>query len=174
MTDENFEYEEEEYLGPSKSQVKREMHALQALGLKLTKLREDQLIQIPLSDKLHIEILQYKKLKANEARRRQMQFIGKLMRSEDAEEIETRIEQFDSSSLEFAKTLHQLEKWRDNLLDGDNNTLTEFVNQYPQTDIQALRQLIRNTRKDRDNNKNTGQYKKLFRFIREVHDNHRD
>lgn len=173
MSDE-FEYDEEEYTGPSKSQIKREMQALQDLGAKLTTMRPDQLDQIPITPQLRQAIDQYNKLKAHEACRRQLQFIGKIMRHEDAEEIQQTLDRFDAGSIEFTKTLHQLESWRDRLLTGDNNTLTAFVDEYPQTNIQTLRQLIRNTNKDKENGKNTGQFKKLFRFIRETHDIHRD
>jgi ribosome-associated protein len=167
------EYAEDESAAPSKSQIKRDMDALQDLGLKLTTLRPDQLDEFSISSQLRQAIDQYNKLKANEARRRQRQFIGKLMRHENADEIRQILDRFDAGSIELTQTLHQLENWRDQLLGDDNHCVTAFVEEYPDTDVQTLRQLIRNTRKDKENNKNTGQYKKLFRFIRDTHDAHR-
>lgn len=170
----DYEYEDEEYQPPSKSQIKREMQALQDLGARLTTLKRDQLDQLPISPELRHAIDQFSQLKSNEAIRRQRQFIGKVMRNENADDIQQVLERFDASSLEFTKTLHQLENWRDKLLSDDANCVTAFIEEYPETDIQSLRQLIRNTKKDKENGKNTGQYRKLFRFVKDTHERHRN
>jgi len=103
-----------------------------------------------------------------EAKRRHLQYIGKLMRSEDSEAIQYALDEFDSSSKRFNQELHLLEVWRERLIKEDNQTLSEFVESHSLADIQHLRQLIRNARKDIKINKNTGAAKKLFQYIRKI------
>lgn len=158
--------DEEEYV-KSRTQIKKEMEALQDIGKTLCELRKDQLAQVPTSDELSEGIATYQRISSREAKRRQLQYIGKLMRSEDIEAIQTVIDRFDTSSDIYAKRLHALEAWRERLIDEGNNALTDFVEKYPMVNIQTLRQLVRNAAKDRQNEKNTGAAKKLFRFLKE-------
>ncbi|ARU55960.1 hypothetical protein OLMES_1886 [Oleiphilus messinensis] len=158
------DWEDEEFI--SKSQVKREMVALQKLGERLVAMKSSALNEVPMSEELRAAIDHAQAINAKEAKRRQLQFIGKLMRREDADAISASIEQFDTSSERYARELHLLENWRERLL-TDNKALTEFLNEYPQVDIQALRNLIRAAQKDLKNGKNTGQQKKLFRLLKE-------
>lgn len=152
----------------SKSQVKREMEALQALGRKLTELKPAQLKKVPMSEDLTHAIKESYNIRQNEAKRRHLQFIGKLMRSEDAEAIQFAIDQFDSSSQRYAQELHQMESWRDRLISGGNDVLSSFISDNPDTDVQHLRALVRNAKKDHDQKKNTGAGKKLFQYIRTI------
>ena len=160
-------FDDDEEYEKSRTQVKKEMEALQDLGKKLCELRKDQLAQVPASDALFEGIATYLRIGSREARRRQLQYIGKLMRSEDSEAIQEVIDRFDTSSEIYAKRLHALEAWRERLITEGNDTLTEFVEKYPTVNIQTLRQLVRNAAKDRKNEKNTGAAKKLFRFLKE-------
>lgn len=157
---------DDEYV-KSRTQIKKEMEALQDLGKKLCELRKDQLKQVPVSDELSEGIATYLRINSREAKRRQLQYIGKLMRSEDIEAIQAVIDRFDASSDIYAKRLHVLEAWRERLISEGNNALTEFVEKYPAVNIQTLRQLVRNASKDRQQEKNTGAAKKLFRFLKE-------
>lgn len=144
------------------------MEALQALGKKLCELKVSQLDEIPIGDKLRHAIDEYRtKITQREARRRQMQFIGKLMRSEDFEAIESALSKFDASSQAFTQALHESEIWRERLINEGKTSLTEFVETFPAADVQRVRQLIRAAQKDIQNNKNTGAAKKLFQFIKE-------
>lgn len=159
---------DEEELPKSRTQVKREMEALQDLGKKLTELNRSQLKEIPMSEDLAAAIDLYQnKITQREARRRHMQFIGKLMRSEDVEGIQSAVDMFDSSSKAFAQALHQLEAWRTRLINEGNEALTEFVEAHPQVDVQQLRQLVRNAKREVEKKINKGAAKKLFQFLRQ-------
>ena len=151
----------------SKSQMKREMEALQSLGERLTELNDKQLELVPLEDRLLNAITEYRRLRKNEARRRQRQFIGKLMRDTDAEAIVEVLERFDASRTAHTQHFHKLEQWRKRLLD-ESQALTQFLDEYPQVDIQHLRQLVRNTQKEKRHNQDGGAGRKLFRYLREV------
>ena len=102
-----------------------------------------------------------------EARRRQMQYIGKLMRAEDADAMQAVLDKYDSSSKAFAQSIHELEAWRTRLIDEGNQAMTDFIEKHPSVDVQQLRNLVRNAKKDVENNKNKGSAKKLFQFLRE-------
>ncbi|PIE43211.1 MAG: hypothetical protein CSA50_06445 [Gammaproteobacteria bacterium] len=169
-SDEYWHDHEEENSGRSKTRIKKAMIALQALGEQLIKLPESQLDSIPLGDRIKQEILECRRLKAKEAIRRQKQLIGKLMRGEDAEAVAEALKAFDTSSIAHARHLHLIENWRDRLLQEGNAALTDFVNHYPEANIQQLRQAIRQTTKELHSPKNTGQYKKLFRLIKSMVD----
>ncbi len=151
----------------SKSQIKREMNALQDLGKKLLDLKDAQLKKMPISDEMMKAVLESRNITQREATRRHLQYIGKLMRDEDADAIQYALDEFDSSSQRFTQALHELEVWRNRMLDDTSNTITEYIEAHPKTDVQHLRQLVRNALKDQKNNKNTGASKKLFQYLRE-------
>ena len=151
----------------SKSQIKREMLALQALGKRLTELSRQQLTQIDLEPRLADAISQYQQINSNGAKRRQMQYIGKLMRDIDVDAIEAAMAKFDASSAIHNRHFHQLEQWRERLL-HDTGALTEFLDEYPNADTQRLRQLIRNSHKETSSGNNQGYNRKLFRYIRDI------
>ncbi len=160
--------ETEEELPKSKSQLKREMHALQDMGKRLTQLKPDQLARVPMSDTLRDAIAESHRIKQHEAARRHLQRIGKLMRAEDAEAIQRVLDEFDSSSQIHAQKFHELEKWRDRLINEGPEAVTQYLDEHPQADIQHLRQLVRNAVKDVREQKNRGHSKKLFQYLREV------
>jgi len=170
MTEFNHPYDDEEIdNGKSKSQVKREMEALQNLGLKLTELKPIQLKKMPIGEDLLQAIKESYNIRQREAKRRHLQFIGKLMRDEDGEAIQYALDEFDSSSQRFAQQLHQIESWREKLILEGNDALSEFIaNHDGSIDVQHLRQLVRNAKKDKQNDKNTGSAKKLFQFLRSL------
>ncbi|MEZ5525201.1 MAG: ribosome biogenesis factor YjgA [Pseudomonadales bacterium] len=154
----------------SKSQLKREVEALQELGKRLTGLNDEQLGQVPMPDTLERAIREYKRLKKGEALRRQLQYIGRLMRSLEETEIEAidqTIKRFDASQVEHAQRFHLLENWRDRLL-NDKDALTDYLGQHPLADAQHLRQLIRNAQKEQAQQKNLGSVRKLFRYLRDI------
>ena len=165
------EREEDVWEGPSKSQKKREVEALQDLGNELVKLPEAQFRRIELPDDLREAVAACRKITQNSALRRQRQYIGKLMRSIDPAPIRAQLDAFSGqSALETAK-LHQAEKWRDKLI-ADNEALTSFLDTYPGTDATHLRQLIRNARDEAARNKPPKAFREIFRVIREVMQSH--
>ena len=150
----------------SKSQIKREMKALQQLGKQLTALKPAQLMKMPIGEDLLKAVQESHNIQQREAKRRHLHYIGKLMRAEDAEAIQYALDQFDSSSLSYAQEINLIEVWRERLIAGDKASLTAFIEEKPEANVQLLRQLIRNAQKDLSQEKNTGAAKKLFQFIR--------
>jgi ribosome-associated protein len=151
----------------SKSQVKRDMHALQALGESLIDMNEKQLASIPLSETMLDAIYIARKLPPKEARRRQIQYIGRLMREGNHEEIKAAVDKLQNRSDQYVHRQHQVERYRDMLIDGDKQIFQTLVTSCPGIDVQHLRQLIRSAQKEREENKPPASARKLFAFIRE-------
>ncbi len=139
---------EDEYSGPSKSQVKREMHALQDLGKFICELPKKQLADIPLSETMLVAVNEWSRIKKNEAKRRHLQYIGKIMRTQDLEAVQLALDKINPSSDVFNRVLHQQERWRDRLIELGNESLNEFCKEFDVSDVQHLRQLIRNAVKE--------------------------
>lgn len=157
----------------SKTQVKRELHALQDLGVRLTTLKPEQLERLPLSDMLLKALLEAPKHKAHAARKRHIQYIGKLMRTADVEAITTLIDQLDASTRQYNERFHALERWRDLLLTGSDEVLNNFVGQYPDADTQHLRQLLRQAQHEAAQSKPPAAARKMFKYIRELDETQR-
>jgi len=150
------------------------MTALQELGKKLIGLKDSQIAKMPVSDELLRAIKESKNITQREATRRHLQFIGKLMREQDAEAIQYALDEFDSSSQRFTQAIHELEVWRKRLIEKSNAVVTEYVEKYPKTNVQYLRQLVRNAVKDHKNEKNTGAAKKLFQYLKDNSKSHEE
>ncbi len=157
----------------SKSQVKRELHALQDLGQRLTTLKPDLQDKLPLTDALRRALAEAPKHTANSAKKRHMQFIGKLMRDQDIEAITALIDQLDASTRQYNERFHSLERWRDRLIAGGDEDLEVFVNDYPETDRQHLRGLIRHAQHEAARNKAPTASRKIFKYIRELDETQR-
>ncbi|RDE19785.1 DUF615 domain-containing protein [Motiliproteus coralliicola] len=154
----------------SKTQLKREMEALQKLGAKLLDQKPDFLAKLPLSDKLLAALEESKRIKQREAKRRHLQFIGKLMRDVDAEQIQQALDRQEAGTQAYIQHFHKLERWRDQLID-DEAQITPFMAEYPEADRQHLRQLIRNARREATQNKPPASSRKLFKYIRDLDEN---
>ena len=171
----NDEDTELEDLGPSKSQLKRDAQALVELGEKLLKIPEQQLPQIDLPEVVDA-VLEAKKIRKGNARKRQMQFIGKLLRKSDTTALLQLINRFDASSVEHANQFHKLESWRERLITGDNSALDEIIAELPEVDIQHLRSLTRNASRERqqqeaaDNPQPPVHFRKLFQYLKSLTD----
>ncbi|MNF54164.1 hypothetical protein D3C84_355850 [compost metagenome] len=152
----------------SKSQIKRELHALQDLGERLTTLKADVLAKLPLTDALQKALAEAPKHKAHIARKRHLQYIGKLMREQDIDAIVGLIDQLDSSTREYNERFHALERWRDRLIEGGDSALESFVVDYPDTDRQHLRGLIRHAQHEAAHNKPPAAARKVFKYIRDL------
>lgn len=151
----------------SKSQVKREMHALQEVGEKLIDMNEKQLATIPLDETMLDAIYIARKLPHKEARRRQIQYIGRLMREGNHDEICAAVDKLQNRSDQYIHRQHQVERYRDLLIQGDKQIFQTLVTSCPGIDVQHLRQLIRSAQKDVEENKPPANARKLFAFIRE-------
>jgi ribosome-associated protein len=153
---------------PSKSQRKRDMTALQELGEELLALPASALERIPMSDALRDAVAQARAITAHGGRRRQLQYIGKLMRELDAEPIRAALEQRNRQSREDARRFHNLEQWRDRLLQEGEAVVEELCEQYPQAERQRLRQLLRQARKEQELLQPPKSARQLFRYLREL------
>lgn len=155
----------------SRSEIKRQMEALKQLGKRITELRPDQQEKIPMDSALRAAVSESRRITSNGALKRHMQYVGKLLRHADVEAIQAALDQFDTASQAHNQKFHALELWRETLLqtgDAGNEALESFISRYPETDIQQLRQLIRNTRKEVEKQQPPTQYRKLFRFLRDT------
>lgn len=150
----------------SKTQIKREMQALVDMGERLTTLKPDTLAKLPLTDELRAALEEHKRHTANEAKRRHRSFIGKLMRDQDIDAINALLEQLDASSRQYNERFHSLERWRDRLIDGTDEVLEKFVQEYPEADRQQLRSLIRQAQHELKTNKPPSASRKIFKYIR--------
>lgn len=143
------------------------MHELQALGADLARLSEAQLHSIELPDELREALLESKRITSHEAKRRQMQYVGRLMRGLDPGPIRARLGEIEGSSARATARHRRLETWRERLL-GDDGALTEFAAGHPGADLQALRALIRNARREAAAGKPPRAYRELFRALKEI------
>lgn len=152
----------------SKTQRKKQMQALQKIGQTLVELSEAQLAKVPLPSPLDDAIQLARQIKNHEGKRRQLQFIGKLMRSVDVEPIQEALDKVQMKDQLSKAKFHQVERWRDRLIAEDDKTQQEFITKYPDTDRQQLRQLVRNAQQAHKAGKNTGADTALFRYLRDV------
>jgi len=157
-------WDEEE--GKSKSQVKREMHELQKLGEELVSLSAASRAKVPLDDELKDALQLADKLSnKREALRRHIQFIGRLMRTRELEPIEQALAILRNTNQAATRQFHKVEQWRDKLL-ADNDTVTDFIAAYPDVDVQQLRQLIRNAKKEQEKQQPPKAFRELFQLIK--------
>lgn len=164
----NEDFHDEPERGPSKSQLKREAHALQALGERLVRLKPRVLDGLPLPLELRAAVDAARAMSKREARRRQLQFIGKLMRRLDAEPIRQALDSLDAASLADKRRHHALEELVAALLAGDDARLEEFLDRHPGADRQHLRQLLRKARLEQREDKPPAARRALFRYLREL------
>jgi ribosome-associated protein len=149
----------------SKTRRKREMLELQALGAALVELPGSRLDALGLDPPLLGAVLEAKRITSHEARRRQLQYIGRLMRAVDAEPIRAQIAALEGSSAQAAAAHRRLEAWRERLL-SDDGALTSFAAEHPRADLQEIRALIRNARKEQKEGKPPRAYRELFRLLK--------
>jgi len=164
-----FDEEEERVIRPNKSQLKREAVALVNLGKKLEALDIAQLHRLPMSDELRESLIEGKSIHQNGARKRHFKFIGKLLREMDTELLEKTINDLEFGTAKANAAFHQVERWRDRLLDTEDvHALDAWLEQYPQSDITRIRQLIRNALKEQQQNKPPKSSRALFKLLRDT------
>jgi ribosome-associated protein len=152
---------------PSKTQRKRAMHELQALGERLVELNSEQLAAVALPEGLREAVEQVRRITRHEARRRQLQYIGRLMRSVDPEAIREKLKAWDGVSAEETARVHRIERWRERLIE-DDGAIGALASAHPGIDTQRLRALVRNTREERNAGRPPRAYRELFRALREI------
>lgn len=150
---------------PSKSQRKRDMEALQETGAQLVELNADQLAQIELPERLFDAVIAAQRISNFEGRRRQIQYIGKLMRDVDPVPIRAKLEQWHGTAREHTAQQHLVERWRERLL-SDDDALTLFAAEHPHSDLQRLRTLIASVKRDQATQRPPKNYRELFRVLR--------
>jgi ribosome-associated protein len=167
--------------GPSRTELKRESTELQELGTQLLTLRADLMADLPLTDKLKEALVEAKRITNFEGKRRQMQFVGKQMRLQEPTALQAVRDALEIQRLGSAKdtqALHLAEAWRDRLI-ADDAAVGEWIAQYPQTDTQQLRALVRQARKDAVPVSNAAvsqglaprqsrAYREIFKLVRDI------
>lgn len=156
---------EEEFV--SKSEKKRQMDALQKLGAALAALAPAQLETIEVPDDLLAAIREAQRITSHEGRRRQLQFIGKLMRKVDPVPLQAGLDRLAGRSTAARVEQRRLEHWRERLI-ADDGALTAFAAEHPGADLQAIRALIRNARREIEGAKPPRAQRELFRLLREM------
>ncbi len=162
-----LENEIEQDIAPSKTKRKKDMHALQEIGEQLVELDPKKLTEFDLPEILSDAIRQARNMQKHGARRRQLQYIGRLMREVDALPIQQKLDSWHQVSIHQIARLHQLERWRERLL-SDEYALTEFAQQYPAADLQRLRSLIRNAHKEEAAGKPPKSFRLLFQELQVI------
>ena len=143
------------------------MTELQALGEALAELPEAQLKEMSLDDGLRAALLEAKRIKSHEAKRRQLQYVGRLMRDVDPAPLRAQLAQATGGSAQAAARHRRLEAWRERLL-ADDDALTAFAAEHAGADLQALRALIRNARKEAAEGKPPRAFRELFRALKDI------
>jgi ribosome-associated protein len=161
---------EQEYERPSKSELKRQMDELQKLGAQLVAEPRDRVKRVPMPEDVKDAILMCQTITNHEGRRRQLQFVGKKMRTLTEEEvavIQRTIDSWKGASKAETAALHALERRREKLL-TDDKALTTLLEEHPELDVQHLRTLIRNARKEQAENKPPKAYRELFQILKDL------
>ena len=158
--------EDAPYDGPSKSQRKREMHMLQDLGERLVALPPSQLERLELPSDLVDAIVMARKITAREGRRRQLQYVGKLMRHTDADAILGKLDLDDAGHRLETAVMHAAERWRDALLESPDR-VAEFTARYPAA-ARTLHPLVRSARAEHAKQQRGRHYRELYRELRDV------
>ncbi|WP_319409811.1 ribosome biogenesis factor YjgA [uncultured Desulfosarcina sp.] len=153
-------------LEKSRTRLKKEAVALQKMGERLVLLSDDQLDRMELLPALVDAIQTVRTIKSHGARRRQMQYIGTLMRSVDAEPIEQALLEIEQGAYRQAKAFQRIEAWRDQLVDGDDDVIHEILGTFPDADRQRLGQLVRSARKEKEKNAPPKSTRNLFRYLK--------
>ncbi|MCL2657275.1 MAG: DUF615 domain-containing protein [Betaproteobacteria bacterium] len=152
----------------NKSQLKRDMEALQKIGEALCELPRERLAKVPMSERLRDAVEEYRRVGKHEARRRHLQYVGRLMRDEaDIAPIREALDAMAGVSRTEIARQHKLERLRERLLE-DEGVFGEIATEFPGADLQHLRNLRRNALKEREAQKPPRAYREIFRVLREL------
>lgn len=159
--------QDDEIIWVSKSEIKRDAEALKDLGRELIELGSNALERMPLDEDLRAAIELARRIK-KEGRRRQIQLIGKMLRSRDPEPIYTALDKLKNTHNQQVALFHKLEKLRDALVEQGDDVIEDVVALYPETDRQQLRSLIRAAQKEKAANKPPKAYRQIFQYLKEL------
>lgn len=167
--------DESAYDGPSKSQVKRELHAIVDLTKEIVELSVDRIRQLPLNEDSIKALEEAKNFKSHGAKRRQIHYAAKLLRQVDTDAVRQLMDAWKFGSKEQNDYLHRLELTRDRLIESDDD-VTKLIEQYPTVDIQALRSVVRAARKEQSTNATLSDnqtpqrkhYRALFQLLKDL------
>jgi ribosome-associated protein len=162
--------EDEQYDGPSKSQLKRDSQHMIDVGEEILKLSREDMQSLQLPDELNEAVSSALKIKSRSGLKRQRLYIGKLLRSMDSEDIETQLKKIQHRHDTNTAHFKRLEKWRDSLIDNDKTTLDQVISYYPEIDRQHINQLVRAARREKQQDKPPAASRKLFKYLRELED----
>ncbi|WP_428634646.1 ribosome biogenesis factor YjgA [Sedimenticola sp.] len=164
---ESYDYDDEEAV-VSRSEIKRHMLALQALGERLVGLKPAQWEAFGFSEGMLDALQESLRIKSHNAMRRHIRRLGKLLSKEDTEKVELLFKRMDDRAMQDTQRFHRIEHWRDRLIDGDDKTLSDLLDICPNIDVQHVRQLIRSSKKERELAKPPAAQRKLFKYLREL------
>ena len=165
--DNNFDDIDSQEEPKSKTQLKAEMNELQKMGEKLVQLSQGELNKLSLDEELRIAIdLAQRINNTKEGKRRQLQFIGKLMRTRDVEELRISIAKLEARHHAANSKFHALEQWRDKLLSIGDTAINDLMEEHPHLDRQKLRTLVRLAKKQQEQNKPPKSARELFQYLK--------
>lgn len=170
VPDNENEDDDDEIIWVSKSEIKRDAEELKRLGAEMVDLGKNSLDKLPLDDELRSAIELAQKIK-KEGRRRQLQLIGKLLRSRDVEPIRQALDKLKNRHNQQIALFHKLEHIRDRLVEEGDDAMPEVLNLWPDADRQQLRSLIRNAKKEKEGNKPPKSSRLIFQYLRELAEN---
>jgi ribosome-associated protein len=167
--DADAEAGDDAHTGPSKTQLKQQSHDLQDLGKAVAELSAERFEAIEMPEILRDAITEFRRTRSHEGRRRQMQYVGKLMRHADEAALREAVAAATLGSARDTLMLHETERWRAELI-ADDEALTTWLNEYPDTDTQQLRSLVRAARRDAKDlvpeARQPKSHRELFQFIK--------
>ncbi len=161
--------DEEEIILVSKTELKNDMIELQKLGEELVALKPSALAKFPLPDDLAEAIKDAQRFK-NEARRRQLQYIGRLMRNIDPEPLQAALDKLRNKHSQSSAVLHKLEQLRDRVVEEGDSAIEDVMEMYPEADRQRLRQLARQAKKEKQANKAPKASREIFQVLKILND----
>ncbi|MEI2266012.1 ribosome biogenesis factor YjgA [Erwinia sp. CGal63] len=161
------EEEDDEIIWVSKSEIKRDAEALKRLGAELVELSSNSLDRIPLDEDLRAAIELAQKIK-KEGRRRQLQLIGKMLRSRDEDPIRQALDKLKNRHNQQVALFHKLEMLRDRLIEEGDDAMADVLQLYPDADRQQLRSMIRNAQKEKATSKPPKAARQIFQYLREL------
>lgn len=164
----NNQEHDDDIIWVSKSEIKRDAEALKKFGAKLVALTPAALEKLPLSEKL-ADAIELAQRSQRGALRRQLQYIGKLLRSIEVEPLKDALDKLENKHNQQQAIFHRLEQIRDKLMESNNNeVLSSLIAQYPKLDIQHLRNLVRTAQKERETQKPPKCYREIFQYLKEL------
>ena len=151
----------------SKTELKKDSKKIQDFGRKISGLTINNIEAFKFPSNIYDATIDLKNLKSNSAKKRQVQYLGKLLREIDLTNAFLVMKQLEVSSQKEIQRNHIIEGWRDKLL-SNNDSITEFIDEYPKIDRQSLRQTVSNAQKEKKDNKPPKHSRQLFKLIKDI------